>query len=60
MGKKYWKQAVLDYISCLTEDTFNDISDEELEQVVNNLLDDEQMWREINETIYWYLTHLNK
>ena len=53
----YWTQAVEDYLSCLTDD-FEPLSVAETNAIVNNLLNDDQMWGEIDYSIEWYFHHL--
>jgi hypothetical protein len=56
---KYWEQVVNDYISCLTEDTFDDLDDNTMRKIIIELLDDEEMWGKIDETIYYYLNRFH-
>ena len=56
-SKDYWKQVVKDYISCLWEEL--DLTGEEEEQVAEDiapkLLEDDALWRAIDENVEWYL-----
>lgn len=58
--RKYWEQVVNDYISCLTEDTFDDLDDNTMKKIIIELLDDDEMWGKIEETIYYYLNRFHK
>lgn len=49
----YWKTAVQDYISCLAEEV--ELTEEQENSVVKKLLNDDQMWKEIDATIDFYI-----
>lgn len=53
MTTAYWKVVVQDYISCLAEDI--ELTEEQENNVVKKLLDDDQMWKEIDSTIDFYI-----
>lgn len=57
---KFFEQYIYDYISCLTEDTYDNITEEQVKTIINQLLNDDEMWSEIDNSIYWYLGHLSK
>lgn len=58
-ASEYWEQVVNDYISCLTEDTFDDLDDNTMKKIIIELLDDDEMWGKIEETIYYYLNRFH-
>ena len=51
----YWKQVIYDYISCTDEEI--DLSEEEAEKIVYSLLNDDELWTKIGDTIDYYLHH---
>lgn len=55
----YWSQVVYDYISCLCDNKeFENISEEKVAKIVEKLLNDDEMWATIDETIDWYLRRI--
>lgn len=55
---EYWKQVVQDYIECSNDFDIEDFTEEEKEEVVHYLLNDDEMWAEIDESVSWYLAKI--
>ena len=53
----YWKQAIKDYIDC-SDGYITDKTDEEIESVVEKLMDDNEFWTFIDDTIDYYLLRI--
>lgn len=51
----YWKQAVYDYISCCSDFENEEIDDDLVQKVVDDLLNDNQTWTEIDNSIYYFI-----
>ena len=56
LARAYWEILVRDYLDCLEEQI--DLTDEETKEVVESLLNDDRMWREIDDSVEWYVYHL--
>ena len=46
-AQEYWRQVVVDYIECSTDD-HKDISEEDVDKITNDLLNDDHFWQEID------------
>ena len=55
---EYWKQVVQDYIECSYDFDIDDFTEEDKEEVVNRLLNDDDMWTAIDESVSWYLAKI--
>jgi hypothetical protein len=54
--KRYWRQVILDYISCLACDTdYQTITKEEEDEVIDRLMNDSEMWSAIDESVEYHL-----
>lgn len=53
MTTAYWKVAIDDYISCCSEEI--KLTEQQKENIVKKLLNDDQMWKEIDATIDFYI-----
>ena len=51
----YWKQVVQDYIECSNDFDIDDFTEEDTEEIANYLLNDDEVWAVIDESISWYL-----
>lgn len=61
LANAYWKIAVDDYISCCSDYENQNISDEVTDNVVENILNDDDVWGHIDDAIYYFLgKELNK
>lgn len=57
----YWKQLVYDYISCCSDYENKNIGDEVTDNVVEDILNDDEVWCHIDGAIYYFLgKELNK
>lgn len=56
--KEYWRQCVIDYIDCLSDDSR--YTDDQIDAVVDQLLNDDHLWIKIDDTIDFYLQELSK
>ncbi len=54
----YWKQVVQDYIECCNDFDIEDFTEEDKEEAVNFLLNDDEMWAEIDASVCWYLNQI--
>ena len=54
----YWKQVVKDIIDCGYFDDDYEFSEDQIKQVVKYLLNDEQMWQEIDCSVVYYLREI--
>lgn len=57
--KEYWRQCVIDYIECMADDNKHKYTSDQIDAVVNQLLNDDHMWTQIDDSIDYYLGRLN-
>ena len=57
LAELYWSQALEDHFSCFA-DYFVPLSDEDTKSIVDSLLNDDEMWNEIDYAMEWYANHL--
>lgn len=55
--KEYWKEYVCDYISCCT-DNYDDLTEEQINEIVNSIFEDDRMWQAIDETVDYYIRRI--
>ena len=55
LAEVYWGQAVYDYISCCSDFENEEIDDDLVQKVVDDLLEDNQTWTEIDNSIYYFI-----
>ena len=54
--KRYWRQVINDYISCLVSDTdYQTITKEEEDEVIDRLMNDNEMWTAIDDSVEYHL-----
>ena len=58
ISQRYWEQVVQDYTECLSKPV--DLTDVERTDIAEDLLNDDEMWHKIEESIDYYLERLQK
>lgn len=51
LKEKYWKQVIIDYLDC-SDDFYKDV---DIDLVAEKVMDDEEMWNTIYDTVEYYL-----
>ena len=57
LAKAYWEIAIDDNISCCSDYENMEMSQEEYDIVVEDVMSDDEMWNKVSDTIDYYIKH---
>lgn len=57
IAELYWAEEIMNYVECCEDYKDVDLSKEQLRNITHDILDDDHIWQNVDESIDWYIHH---
>lgn len=57
IAELYWTNEIQNYMECCEDYKDIELSEEQMRNIMWDILDDDHIWQEVDESIDWYIRH---
>lgn len=57
IAELYWAHEIMNYVECCEDYKDIDLSEEQLRNITYDILDNDRIWEEVDESVDWYIHH---